>query len=213
MLVSWNDSVGKQIMSVYQVVWLQSWQGQQIRNTFYYETDVGDPTNSEWQDIVDEIRADLAANWAARCNSSWVFRGITARRVDVIGLLSREFTPTAGDLAGTHVGDAIPSQIAVLVSNKGTTTKPNRTRTYLAGSTDGEYNGSTVQSTLRNAAETLIDLQSNLNAGGTNPLTRVSAAWNTAHTQVLNWNDISGASSVASTVAATQRRRRVGVGI
>lgn len=200
-------------MSVYQVTWLQRWQSQECRNTFYYQTTVGEPSTGEWQDIADEIRADLVTYWDNMCDTTWLFYAIDYRRVDTPGLLSFRVIPTSGDLTGQDGGEPNPSQVALLVSNKGATTKPNRTRTYLCGMAGSQLGGSYWSSTILNNAEALIDVQSNLNSGGTNPLSRVSAQWNTAHTQVLVYNDMSGAASVASNIAATQRRRRIGVGI
>lgn len=197
----------------YQVTWKQRWHLQEVRNTFYYGTSVGHPSDSEWGDIADEIRADLSAQWRAHCVNDWEFYAIDARRVDLPGYLAREFIPTGGVLQGTSAVDSVPTQVACLARNKGTTTKPNRARVYLAGMDESKVVDSLFTSSLLQAAEALIDLQSNLNTGGTNPLFRVSAQWNTNHTQVLLDNDISGAATVASQVPATQRRRRIGVGI
>lgn len=200
-------------MGTYQVTWLQRWLLQEIRNTFYYVTSVGEPSDSEWQDIVDEIRADLVAAGAAKWTENFEWYGIDRRRVDTAGLLSFREVPTSGVFAGTVVTDDLPTQVAMLVSNKGTTTKPNRARSYLGGFSEDTVTDSLFGSSHRSDMEALIDLQSNLNGGGTNPLSRVAAQWNTSHTQVIATNDLSGSASVASIVPATQRRRRIGVGI
>jgi hypothetical protein len=133
--------------------------------------------------------------------------------VDSAGLLTFSETFTAGESAGLSATDVLPTQIALLVSNKGTTTKPNRARTYLAGWTEGGVTDSLFGPSARASAEAFCDFQSDLNGGGANPLQRVAAQWNTSHTQVIVTNDLSGAASVASEVPATQRRRRIGVGI
>lgn len=200
-------------MGTYQVTWLMSNLEQEMRNTFYYVTSVGEPSSSEWQDIVDEIRGDLVAFGTGKFNDRFIWRGISRRRVDVAGLLSFNEVPTAGNFVGTNATDPLPTQIALLISNKGTTTKPNRARTYIGGLLETHVVESLFDVTVRSDAETLIDNQSNLNSGGTNPLSRVAAQWNSSHTQVIATNDLSGAASVASIVPATQRRRRIGVGI
>lgn len=196
-------------MVTHKAIFLQ----QEIRNIFYYVTSVGEPSDSEWQDIADEIRGDWAAELQATMSSSYSLYGIDYRRVDVAGLLSFSKSFTSGSIAGSSGTDELPTQIALLVSNKGATTKPNRARTYLAGWTEGSVTDSLFLGGAKSAGEAFVDLQSNLNSGGTNPLSRVAAQWNTSHTQVVATNDISGAVSVASTVPATQRRRRIGVGI
>ncbi len=139
--------------------------------------------------------------------------GIDRRRVDSAGLLTFSETFTLGSAVGSLATQSVPTQIALLVSNKGTTTKPNRARTYLAGFTQADINNGLFDANARGNGEAFIDLQSNLNAAGTNPLSRVAAQWNTGHTMVIATNDISGAASVASFIPATQRRRRIGVGI
>lgn len=200
-------------MSVYQVTHKQRFHAQEVRNIYYYVTTVGEPSTSEWQDIVDEIRADYVAELAVHLVNDWSFYGIEYRRVDTAGLLSFEALPTAGALAGSSAVDSTATQVALLVSVKGTTTKPNRARTYLCGFSEDALTDSQWTATPRGDAEAFVDLQSALNSGGTNPLQRVAAQWNTAHTAVLVTNNISGSSAQASPVAATQRRRRIGVGI
>lgn len=200
-------------MGTYLVTWKQTLLGQEIRNTFYYVTTVGEPSDSEWQDVVDEIRTDLVAASDTRWSDQWLWYGIDRRRVDTAGLLTFSEVPTLGDFPGTDLVEPVPTQVCLLISNKGVTTKPNRARSYLGGFVNDVMTDSLWQSGIRIAMETLIDLQSDLNGAGTNPLQRVAAQWNTSHTVVLVTNDISGAASVASVVPATQRRRRIGVGI
>lgn len=200
-------------MSIFQVTWKQRWLAQEIRNTFYYQTTVGDPSTSEWGDIADEIRADLVIHHVPFATVDWNFYAIDYRKVDVAGLLSFEALPTLGTLVGTSTSDDLPTQVAILVSVKGVTVAPNRARTYLGGLGENVVTDSLVGTGFLASFETLIDLQSALNTAGTNPLTRVAARWNTAHTMVTAWNDISGQSSKTSLVPATQRRRRIGVGI
>lgn len=200
-------------MGIYLVTHKYTLLAQEIRNTFYYETTASEPDNGEWQDIADEIRADFVAEWAAQVVDDLSFYGIDRRRVDSAGLLTIPEVFTAGPIAGGAANDPLPTQIALLISNKGVTVKPNRARTYLAGLHDISVTQGLWEAVPRAAAETFIDLQSDLNAIGTNPLQRVSAQWNTGHTMVVDHNDLSGAASIASIVPATQRRRRIGVGI
>lgn len=199
--------------NIYMVTHKMRWLNQQIRNIYYYESQAGDPTDAEWVDVVDEIRADFVAELPTHMSDEWFFYGIDRRRVDIAGLLSFDEVPTAGEYQGAQGSDSLPTQIALLVSVKGTTTKPNRARTYLAGFTDAAVVDGLFVSASRGAAETFIDLQSVLNSGGTNVLQRVSAQWNSSHSQVIVTNNIAGAASRASEVPATQRRRRIGVGI
>jgi hypothetical protein len=200
-------------MTIYQLTHKMRWLGQEVRNIFYYETTVGNPSTSEFQDMVDEIRADLVAELIASLSPDWAFYALAYRIVSSAGLLSFDIFPTAGEIVGTSGSDDLATQIAMLVSVKGTTTKPNRARTYLAGFVEAVVIDSLFNAASQLAAEVFIDLQSDLNAGGTNPLVRMAAQWNSSHTQVIVTNNISGDASKASQVPATQRRRRIGVGI
>lgn len=190
-------------MGIYQVTHKAIWLGQQIRNTFYYNTDVGEPSDSEWQDIADEIRADFVAELAAVINENYSLYGIDRRFVGQAGFLTFSEVFTSSTIEGSLATDSVPTQVALLVSNKGTTVKPNRARTYLAGLTEAAVTNSLWDSAELVAAEAFIDLQSNLNSGGTNPLSRVAAQWNTNHTVVTAINDIQTAASVGSQVPAT----------
>lgn len=200
-------------MTIYQVTHKMRWLAQECRNIYYYETTVGDPSTSEWQDIVDEIRVDISGAWADLLSENWEFYGIDYREVDTAGLLTFSVTPTAGTIFGNSAQDDVPTQVALLVSVKGTTVKPNQARTYLCGFQQTSVSESQWQSGVMSEAETFIDNQSVLNGAGTNPLQRVAAQWNTSHTQVIATNNIAGSAAVASITPATQRRRRIGVGI
>lgn len=200
-------------MTIYQVTHKQRFHAQEIRNIYYYETQVGDPSTAEWLDIADEIRADYVAQLISLMVPEWSFWGIDYRVVSTAGLLSFSMVPTSGLVVGTDAADSTATQVAMLLSVKGTTTKPNRARTYLCGFTEDALDSSIWTGGARTPAETFIDLQSVLNAAGTNELQRVSAQWNAGHTMVTVSNNIAGSASLASIVPATQRRRRIGVGI
>jgi hypothetical protein len=200
-------------MTIYQVTLKQRYYDQEVRNVFYYETTVGDPSTSEWKDIADEIRSDLDTYWNGRCVPEWEFYAIEYREVDTPGLLSFEAIPTSGSLFGTDTGEGSASQLAVLCRVKGTSTKPNRARSYLCGVAADKIVDSKWDSGTTDSAEDFIDEMSVLNNAGTNTLQRVAAQWNTAHTEVTVTNNISAQASLASEVPATQRRRRLGVGI
>lgn len=186
---------------------------QEVRNVFYYEEQQGTPTNSEWQDIADEIRGDWVSDLQSHCHQSYVFYGIDYRQVDVAGLPSFTKSFTAGPALGTDAGNEMATQLAMVVSVKGNTTKPNRARSYLSGWIDGKLTNGLFESTPIADAESFIDFQSVLNAAGTNDLQRVSAQWNTSHTQVIVTNNIAGSAAVAAAIPGTQRSRRIGVGI
>lgn len=200
-------------MTIYMVTHRQTFHLQQIRNVFYYETTVGDPATSEWLDIVDEIRAEYLANISAFMSDTWSFDGIDYREVDVAGLPALSVNPTLGNLDGGSTLDSLATQVAMVVNVKGNTVSPRLGRTFLGGWTETQTADSQFGPSIRGAAETFIDVQSGLNAAGTNPLQRVAAKWNSSHTLVVAHNNIAGFAAVATPVTATIRSRRIGVGI
>lgn len=200
-------------MGIYLVTWKWRWLSQEVRNTFYYETTVGEPSNSEWQDVVDEIRGDVFTQFQGWFVTECEWYGISRRRVDQLGLPTFDEVPTAGGVVGTETAESVATQVAVLASVKGSTAKPNRARSYLPGVGQVYMVNSQWGAGVVAAAKALIELQSVLNAGGTNPLQRVAAQWNSSHTQVVATNNISASLAVISLTPATQRRRRIGVGI
>lgn len=200
-------------MAIFQVVLKQRWLLQECRNIFYYETITGNPSASEWQDIVDEIRADYVSELVAGLSDEWSFYGIDYRQVDVSGLPSFSVVPTLGTLVGSLAADPVATQIAMLVSVKENTTAPNHCRSYIAGFTENSLNDSLWAVGTMATGVDFISEMSVLNAAGTNELQRVSARWNTAHDAVTAYNNVAAATPVASQVPATQRRRRIGIGI
>lgn len=200
-------------MTIFMVTHKMKWLQQECRNIYYFETITGNPSNSEWQDIVDEIRGDFDTLLKTYLVPEWAFYGIDYRQVDTAGLPSFSAVPTAGELVGVSGQDSVATQVALLVSAKANTTKPNRVRTYLCGFNESHITDSLWLSNIRGHCEDFAVLQTTLNAAGTNELQRVSVTWNSGHTQVVDYNNVAAAVPVASEVPATQRRRRIGVGI
>lgn len=200
-------------MSVFQISVKMLWLNQECRNIFYYDTDTGDPDTAEWQDVCDEIRTQLNAALVNDMSDEWSFYGINVKQVDVPGLNSFDYVPTAGTLVGDISVDDVATQVALLVSVKGFTVKPNRGRTYLCGGVEGNLTKSEWSQDFMDQAVIYINAIRGLNKAGTNGLTRQAVQWNSSHTQVVDNNDIPSESAYASKIPATQRRRRIGVGI
>lgn len=199
--------------NVFQLSLLASVLGQEVRNTFYYEATVGDPSPTEWTDIADEIRAHYVTHMQALNVDTFSMRGILVRKVNVAGLPSTEYPFTLGAVSGSVATDPLPAQIAMVVSVQGATAKPNRGRTYLAGFAEADLTDGLFQAGVATQAVNFITDMQDHNSGGTNPVSRVSAQWNVSHTQVVAFNGIDAAVPRASLIPATQRRRRIGVGI
>lgn len=200
-------------MSIYQVTVVQGLLNQTLNNVFYFDTVAGDPTSAEWQTIADEIATTVLNTQQLRCTPSWSAIGIRYRRVDTAGLPSFTKTFTAGPVVGTAAGDDLPTQVSLLVSIKSNTLKPNKARTYHGGLSENETTAGLWNAATLNSLEGYAINMEQLNTAGTNPLDRVSAQWNATRTFVVAFNSLVGGTVTASTVPATQRRRRIGIGI
>jgi len=191
----------------------QRWQLQEVRNIYYYDTQNGDPSSSDWQDSVDAVRSSYGSTIVTYMSNDWEFYAMEYRRVDTPGLPTFEVFPTAGDLSGGGGTDPLPAQIAMLVTVKTQATVPNKGRSYLAGFNEDSLDAGVLGTLELAQAESHIENISGLFAGGANGLHRVAAKWNSTHTQVIATNSLFGESAVAVAIPATQRRRRIGVGI
>jgi hypothetical protein len=208
-----KDTEGKESMSTYMVTHKQRSQLQEVRGVYYYDTTVGDPSDTEWQDIADEIRADYVSDLGTGLCDQWEIYAIDYRRVDVAGLPTFSKGFTSGTYVGPSASDPVANQLALLCTITAPTTKPNRIRKYFAGSHEANMTGGLWSTSIRSAFEDLLASQSVLNGAGTNPLVLVAAQWNTQHTQVIATNDVSAGNLQSFAIPATQRRRRIGVGI
>lgn len=200
-------------MTIFMVTHRQAYFFQQVRNVYYYETALGDPSVAEWKDIVDEIRALYLAQFNAFQPVQYQFIGIDYREVDTAGLPAQSVDPTLGALIGAGVVDGLATQMAMVVNVKGGTLKPRIGRVFLCGFDEGMMTQSQWDSGILANAETFVDGLAILNSAGTNQLDRVAVQWNVSHTVVTAFNDISTVPAIATAIPATIRSRRIGVGI
>ena len=200
-------------MGIYMMTVKQRLLLQECRNIFYYETQNGEPDSADWQDNCDALRSSLSGQLAIHMANAWSFYSIEYRRVDLVGLPSFEVFPTAGALVGGGGTDPLPTQVAMLVTVKAATQTPNKGRTYLPGFNEDSLDVGLFGTLELSQAAVHIEQISAMNAGGPAGLHRVAAQWNSTHTQVIATNDLFLLSAVANPIPATQRRRRIGVGI
>lgn len=197
---------------LYQAVAKQTWLSQQVRNIFYYEV-VAALSGAQAIELADGMRASWVDSLlAVNLDNSWSLNSIDLRRVDIAGLLGDEIPFTAGSLAGTSAVDPLITQAAFLVNGKGTTTRPNQVRSYLAGCVEGLIGSDAkfISALLVIGVDWADDMDSIALTGDT--AVRQAAKWATpSATHVTDWNPLT--SYLATSIPATQRKRRIGVGI
>jgi len=163
-------------------------------------------------EIADDIRAKyVSSTLAANLSASWAYVGVEVRRVDLADEPSISAAPTAGSLAGTSAGDPLPSQIACLVSGTALTPFPRRVRTYIPGITEGSLTAGLFSSTFRTRAQDFVEALDNITLTG-DLMDRVAVRYTDSGSgpAVTAFNSI--ATYSVTSVPATQRRRRIGVG-
>ena len=197
-------------MSVWEVVLNFVLDGTVAQNVLHYQDE--SPATIDWTAFVDVIRADIATHIQTILVPSITFTGITVR-LDVVGSVGQTYEPTAGDISGTSVNDQYARVMALLVrKNADSTVRPNRGRAYMAGVTvehlddAGEWDQGS-----RGAANNFWTdmLQISIVTGGNFDL--VIKASNPTAPNTVPYNPVSGVG--AQRIPATQRRRRIGVGV
>lgn len=199
-------------MPVYQVTTLQEYLGQQVRNVYYYDSDLELDTDQKQQiaDAFETAYQTLVAN--VEMMPSWSVRGVEIRRVDVPDLPSSEFSFVGGDIVGTSTDlDPTPAQIAILGSFQADTPFPRRARSYHAGLAGAmlEQGGNWQSSALTAFDNFWNDLRTI--TVESDQLGRVAVHWDPVNNVVDDWNTLTNQAVKGN--PATQRRRRLGQGI
>ena len=199
-------------MPVYRVSALQNIEGQRIMNVYYYETNVA-LGGSDAVEIADAIvDAYVDNNLDDDMVNEWAFAGIELRRVDIADQPALEVAPTGGSHAGLSTAEMLPLQVALLVSGTALTVFPRRVRTYLGGFSETNTGNGLWGAPVQGRALDFIE-QIHTITGTAFSANRVAVSFPTdPPSPVVNdWNEIEAYST--SAVPATQRRRRIGVGI
>lgn len=182
--------------------------GQEIRNTFYWGGN--DATLANAQSIIDamrdawydNLRIDLAPEWTL-----YAFDVYDKTQAHYPGV---EYIPTSGSVVGANGSDALPPQLAALVNFKAPVPPPNSNRKYLGGlaennQTDGLFLSGFIADCGAWAAD-ILAVPTTTSLAIT--LEVVSLA---ADGTVIGGNPLE--SYVVRQVPATQKRRRIGVGV
>jgi hypothetical protein len=190
------------------VVVKQQLLGQEVRNTLWFGG--GDATIANAQDIVDEVADAWVDELKPSLVDDWNLYGFDVYDKEVAGFPAVALTPTGGTIVGDSAADPLPTQIAGLVKFTAPVAPPNRNRKYLCGfhesSTTAGLFTATVTGHMQDWADRLLDIAAATSLGIT--LEVVALALDGT---VVGGNPLEAAS--VSNNPATQRRRRLGVGI
>lgn len=200
-------------MSVYSIVAKYNYNALvEFRNIHYYEFFNYVPTTTELQEAVDAIDTAYKSRLQTFFADDVTFTGYVVRRLDVGGLPGSDFTATAGNWSGTNTNDPLPTQVAALVTWKAQTTYPRSTRSFIGGLTEAN-NGTDgkIQSGLITALENFASDMLSLAITAQVDADKVAVTISGTPPAVTDHNDVSTYS--ATPIWATQRRRRLGVGI
>ena len=197
-------------MAVWEVVidWLID--GTVAQNVLHYQDE--DPVSIDWVEFADELRAQMIIDIQDTLVPSITYEGITVR-LDEVGSVGSTFTPTLGGLLGTSVNDQYSRVLAMLVrKNADSTVRPNRGRIYVPGVTVEHLDGAGEwDAGSRNAHNDFWAniLEITLVEGG--DMSMVIKASNPTAPNTVDYNPVSSVG--AQRIPATQRRRRIGVGV
>ena len=182
--------------------------GQECRNTFWFGG--GDAVMANAQAICDALYDAWGDNLQSSLVNDWSLYAFDVYDKTIPGVPGIEFVPTAGILQGSSANDPVATQIAMLVTFKAQVAPPNTNRKYLAG-----MNSATMSQSLFNTsplgfaeawAADIIDIGTTLTLGIVMEVVTLNADGTVAGGNPLEY-------ALARQVPATQRRRRVGIGI
>lgn len=182
--------------------------GQEIRNTFWWGGN--DATMANAQAIIDEMADAWEVEIKANLVPEWTLYEFDVYDKTIPSVPGLQFLPTAGAVVGTNANDLLPTQIACLVTYKAQVAPPNSNRKYLGGFSDnaivnGLYTAPFI-TTISNWAQRMLDLPT---ATGLAVVLEVVL--------LLPDGTVSGGNPLEYFLVrdnpATQRRRRIGVGI
>lgn len=200
-------------MSIFQIVTKASWDSvEQFRNVHHYEFAGYVPDTSQLQEAVDELDAGYKTNLQGHFVNEVQVYGYDVRRVDLGNQPAVEYEPTAGAWNGTVTGNPLPSQISPLVTFKALSTFPRTTRTYLfpVSNADGSTKGTPTQ-TLLDSMEAWADDILELDITGGLNADKTAVKYGGSPRAVTDNNEVTVIK--CAEVFATQRRRKLGVGI
>lgn len=197
-------------MTTWEVVLNWVMDGTVAQNVLHYQDE--SPVTIDWEAFATVIRDDIVTHAQTYLVPSITFTGITVRE-DVLGSVGQTYAPAAGDLAGTSTDDTYARVLAMLVRKLANSTqRPNAGRIYQAGISSKHLTAAGEWS--QNSREAFRDLYSDMVTvsivtGG--DFAMVIKASNPAAPNTVDYNPVNVCR--AQTIPATQRRRRIGVGI
>lgn len=198
-------------MPIYRVSMLQNLVGQRLMNVFYYDAsaEVSGSAIVELADAIEEALVD--SDHVQSVVDDWSYVGIELRRVDLANQPAIEAAPSGGPRAGTNSGEILPLQVALLITGSAFTAYPRRVRTYLGGMGEGSVtNGIWGPNALIRGREFVEGLDTLQLTGIELERVAVQLGGSAGAPVVTDFNRV--LAYTASSVPATQRRRRIGVG-
>lgn len=197
-------------MAIYRVVPKMTLLGQEVRNVFAYASDA-DLSEIGKQEMVDQHSAEMFANLGSVLVGVLTSYAYDVQRIDLPGQPVLQYIAANQPWSGTNVTGPVATQTAGLLSASAPTSRPNRARTYIAGLNKGDIVSGVWNAAVLGALEgfgedtlTLENIEGQdvdrvvVRMGGDPPVVILSS-------QLV--------SCVARSVPATQRRRRIGVGL
>jgi hypothetical protein len=203
----------KKVMTIYQaVVKAVDTLGQQFRNVHHYEFPGYDPTAGELQEFVDGLAAHYDTYVRPEVANRVEFYGVDMRRVDVGDLPTIELVPATWPLAGGDPASKLPNQVSAMVQWKAPTAYPRSCRTYCFPFTeDANSVGGVIEPGVIINLTNFVTVMEVVAITGQTDANKVAVQYGGDPRVVTASNPVSA--SPVTNNWATQRRRRIGVGI
>jgi hypothetical protein len=169
-----------------------------------------DAVIGEYQGIADGIRLCFSPD-VGMFVDDFKYTGVMFYLVETPGVPGVWKTFTAGELVGTQAAEYLPPQVSMLLSFTAPNVRPNRKRTYLAGLGEGAQADGVWLSTALDHGEAVGEALLAIATTSSMALT-FGTVWVTDPVEGTHvYHELE--TITVSSVPATQRRRRLGVGI
>lgn len=181
---------------------------QECRNTFWIGGN--DAVMANAQAIIDALAAAWEDNLQAEFVDDWSLYAFDVYDKTIPSVPGIEYIPTGGGLTGATSNQPLPAQIAGLVTFKAQVTPPNTNRKYLCGFQVGHMAAGILNSTIVTKMEAwaadVLDIPTTTSLAITLEVVALNPDGTVNGSNPLEY-------ALVRSNPATQRRRRIGVGI
>lgn len=129
--------------------------GRPVANVLWF--DVDSPYSADLQSVVDQVGAAYTTNLLGHMTGNLTLIDCLVRIWDGDGPFSAAMQPAVFPETGNGTGQAVPANVALLISTSHAGPRPNRGRIYIPGLEEVDWDGDSWNATMTGLAEAFAD--------------------------------------------------------